>query len=257
MFNLGNKLNYFREIIVNYKDWYLIFFNRFFGIHTKKIHLRNGIYIEGGLRNLIVDLVDESFIKEVYNPKFMRIHRADIVMDIGSNVGVFSLYAAARGAKKIYSIEPLPQNILLLKKNLRNNYIQTTEVIENAISGNNEKRKLYVGNLYSNSLMYKHPEKQLFFKYVVVKSLRLQDVFKIYKIRKLDFLKVDCEGGEGEIISSSRAVLNKINKIAIEYHDNVSVLSHDEIANILINYGFKVRLRKTDDMFGYIYAWRT
>ena len=77
-------------------------------------------------------------------------------------------------------------------------------------------------------------------------------------VSKIDFLKLDCEGGEGEIITSlSLDELKKIEKIAIEFHDNHSILNHTEILEKLIASGFKTILSWAgESCFGYIYGKR-
>ena len=124
--NLIKKWNYFLEIVQNYKDWYLVFLNRFFGISIKKVHLRNGIVLVGSPKSLILDLVYEVFIQKVYNPWFMQIKSGDVVMDIGTNIGVFSLFAVRQGASLVYCVEPNSRNITFINKilNLINLRIQ-------------------------------------------------------------------------------------------------------------------------------------
>lgn len=255
--NLKGKNKYVVEIVQNYKDWYVIFFNRLFKIHTEKIHLRNGIVAVGGVRSLIVDLIDEIFVKEVYNPDFMRINTNDTVMDIGANIGIFSLYAAKQGTKKIYSIEPLSQNISLIKNNFKINKLKVPDIDNVAVSDKNGISKLYLGDLDSHGLLFDRNFERKLSKYKEVKTITLNGIFKIHKIDKLDFLKIDCEGSEGEIIKSTQKdTWKKIQKIAIEYHDKVSTLSHKKIVESLKGYGYKTKIKPTGKFFGYIYAWR-
>ena len=80
---------------------------------------------------------------------------------------------------------------------------------------------------------------------------------KKYNINKVDFLKVDCEGAEGFIfLNSSKSDWLKIKKVSIEYHDSVSILKHHIIIKKLTEFGFKTKLMKSDETYGYIYAWK-
>ena len=176
-FNLKGKINYILEIIRNYKDWYLIFFKRLFKIHTKKVYLRNGIVAIGGTKSLILDLIDEIFIKRIYNPDFMCINIGDTVMDIGANIGIFSLYAAKQGAKKIYAIEPLSQNIPFIKSNFKINKLKVPNIDNVAISDKIGIGKLYLGDLDSHGLLFDHNFKKKFSKYKEVKTLTLNKIF--------------------------------------------------------------------------------
>jgi FkbM family methyltransferase len=256
--NLNGKIKYILEIIQNYNDWYLIFIDRFVNIRVREIHLRNGTIVTGGKKSLILDLIDEIFIKKVYNPKSMKINAGDTVMDIGANIGIFSLYAARQGARNLFSIEPLSQNISLIKTNFKINKINKPKIIKAAVSDKKGIKKLYIGNLDSHGLLFDRNFRQKFTKFVEVPTLTLKEIIYINKITQINFLKIDCEGSEGEIIKSTKKdVWQKIDKIAIEYHDDVSTLSHREIVEKLKSVGYKTEVKVTSDFFGYIYAWKT
>ena len=62
--------------------------------------------------------LDEYIFKEIrpsYN--MLDIQEGDVVLDIGANIGAFSLYAEQQGATKIYSYEPDSDNFFILEKN--------------------------------------------------------------------------------------------------------------------------------------------
>lgn len=253
--NLKRKIIYILVILNNYKYWYQIFIHRLFNIPINKVQLRSGLVVIGGARSLILDLVDEIFIKKVYNPKFMEIDINDTVMDVGANIGVFSLFAAKMGANKIYSVEPLAKNIQLIKQNFQINRLLEPITIKMAVSEKIGLKRLYLGDIDSHGLLFEHHND--FKKYVIVKTTNLANIFKKYKIKKLDFLKIDCEGSEGEIVKYTEgSTWQKISKVAIEYHDNISRLSHGDIIKILKKNGYKINVVKAGSFFGYIYASR-
>ena len=50
--------------------------------------------------------------------------------------------------------------------------------------------------------------------------MTLEEMMDLYKIDKIDFLKCDIEGGEYDLFKSlSPEILSKIDKIAVETHD--------------------------------------
>ena len=69
---------------------------------------------------------------------------------------------------------------------------------------------------------------------------------------------MDCEGSEGDIFSYFNDYLaNKINKIVLEFHDNMSILNHNQIINILENYKYTTKLEwDNKSCFGFIYAYK-
>ena len=75
---------------------------------------------------------------------------------------------------------------------------------------------------------------------------------------QIDFLKMDCEGGEGYVLLSTPLdYLKRIRKIAMEFHDSQSPLKHQEMDKILVNAGFKTSLVWDGiGLSGYLFARR-
>ena len=256
-FSLFKKAKYIKELTIYYKNWPLILCNRILNRVTKFIVLYNNLTITGNSKCQILDLVDEIFIKKIYNPQFLQINPLDTVVDIGANIGVFSLYASLSGASSIYSIEPLKANTDLILKNFRNNKFKMPIIIQSAVSDINGKTLFYIGDFDSHGQISKIHYDVYKNKSILVNTITLKYLLKHYNINRVDYLKVDCEGSEGQIISSlSKSDWEKIHKISLEYHDGISTLSHISIINILRNNMFKVRLKKIDSRLGYIYAWK-
>lgn len=257
MINLIGRLGYIVNLIKTYSTWYEVLLGRFMGKPLKGVKLRNGLYIISGEKSLVTDLVDEIFIKEIYTPKFLRIEKGDTVVDVGANLGAFSLYAAQNGAKNIIDVEPLPQNISLIKRNFHINKFSLPQIEGIALSDKKGFAKLYLGDLDSHNSLFDHNFLNTKFeKYIRIRTATLKDVLDKENIKHVDFLKIDCEGSEGQIVASTPiAVWKDIDKVVIEYHDGVSLLSHEEISAKLKKAGYTVRIKKSDDFFGYIYAF--
>jgi len=257
MLNLNGKYKYISNLRKNYPGWPGILINRILKQLPQKLILRNGIEIIGGAKSKILDLADEIFFQKVYNPSYLQIKKGDVVVDIGANIGVFSLYAASGGAKKIFAVEPMPANIKLIHENFLCNKLAMPTTLEAAVTDKNGKAKLYLGDLDSHNLLFDHNfNNEKFSKNIMVPAITLSRIIERFKINKINFLKIDCEGSEGEIISSTpKKVWKKIDKVAIEYHDGVSSLNHTEIVAKLKKFGYKVKFKKNDEYFGYIYAF--
>ena len=55
-----------------------------------------------------------------------------------------------------------------------------------------------------------------------INAITLQDIFEKHRLEKIDFLKMDCEGAEYEIIMNApSSILNKIQKISTEIHEEM------------------------------------
>ena len=122
----------------------------------------------------------EVIIDENYE-KYHQIKRDDIVIDIGAGLGDFSIYASLR-AKKVFAFEMDKKRLEMMKKNIATNARHNIHLFHE------EVRSL-------NALFQKH------------------------NIKKCQFLKVDCEGGEYEIFQqATRKTLAKIAVISMEAH---------------------------------------
>ncbi len=251
------KIRYISSLINNYSSWFDIILSRIEKRPITMVSLRNGTTLFGGEKSLLVDIVDEVFVKKVYNPSFLEIEKGDIVVDIGANIGVFSVYAAICGASKIYAIEPLSDNLTYIRKNFKYNGLNTPDCVNKAIYSKKGSVKLYLSEIDSHGQVFKFDNKESQDSYRRVMSIRFLDFLRDYKIKKIDFLKVDCEGGEGFLFGgTTRRDWEFIKKIAIEYHNNVSILSSDLIINKLVSFGYETKIIESNNLYGYIYAWR-
>lgn len=216
--------------------------------------LRKGIKI--ACRNNTTDrlILNEIILYDVYNLyKKQVIKKEDIIVDIGAHIGVFSVLAAKMARNgKVYSFEPFKETYKILEKNKKINNLKNLLVFKKAISNKKEKSILYFNNsdFSTNSLI-----KQDNMKEVLIECMRLEEVFKENSLKKIDFLKMDCEGSEYEILfNCSEDLLKKIKRLGLEYHDLDEKRNHRTLKEFLLKKGFKVKISKSSPRFGMIYA---
>lgn len=249
-----DRFKYWSRFIITYKNWFHLIKNRITNSRPNQIVLRNGYKISGSSDSPLSIAMDEVFILRVYTPTYMQINHNDIVVDIGANIGDFSFLATLLGAKKVFAYEPDTTPFKDLKYNITTNRISNIKAINKAISNIKGSIIFYKAENNGGSSLYKSKTTVLPSK---VETIRLSDIFNENKIKKIDFLKIDCEGGEGLIFESTQqSTWNKIGKISMEYHDNISLYNHHQITKLLKKYGFNVSQNKTGLGFGYIYAWK-
>lgn len=260
---IRNKIYRFRRLLKhivylrkNFSNWDSIIKRAINGKTTRILNLRSGISFHNSDNNTL-SIFREIFIKEVYTKNLVAIDENDIVFDIGANVGVFSLYASRVKGVKVYGFEPHPKNFEKFTNNVKVNNIDNIDCFNNALGLENEDRVMIEGNIPGGHKVSKRDSKEEFSKEMLtVQSITLDSFLKKMNISQIDFLKLDCEGAEGEIITSLGVEgLKKIKKVAIEFHDNHSILNHEEIINYLKKAGFETNLSwDGSSNFGYVYG---
>lgn len=159
------------------------------------------------------------FYKKIYSLHFPY-HKKAVVVDIGAHAGYFSIYAAKNlhGESKIFAIEPATENFMLMKHNIQSHGIYNIELTKGAISASTGQRTLILSNPQNHSLydVYANSNENE----EEVDSYSLKDFMVVREITHIDFLKIDCEGSEYEILLHTPIdILEKIEVVSIEIHD--------------------------------------
>ena len=132
--------------------------------------------------------LDEYVFKEIrpsYN--MLDIQEGDTVLDIGANIGAFSLYATQEGAKKVYSYEPDEDNFELLNVNSPNSVNTRCAVV----GDDSDYVYLYVNSKKNKGL---HMTREVRGRDAVkVLALKFDDIIQQTKPNKI---KIDVEGAE-------------------------------------------------------------
>jgi len=227
------------------------------GENSNKLLFKNGIELYGPKNLPLIEMVSEIFTQNIYNPTNFGIGPSDIIIDIGANIGIFSLFAAKKTHNLVYAFEPSIENIKYLVKNMQVNGVKNVLVNKLAVSDKIGKKKLYLTKNPAGHMLFDHSIEGRQRKYIEVPTTTLQSILNNNNLEQVDFLKMDCEGSEGAIITSTpKEYLRKIKKIVMEFHDNVSPLKHYEIQGLLEEAGFVTKLKwDGKGPFGYIYAY--
>jgi FkbM family methyltransferase len=156
-------------------------------------------------------VIKEIWEEDVYEVKETRLNLGGVVIDIGANIGAFSLYASYHGAT-VYAIEPEPHNLEALKNNIKlNNKEDMIYVCPYAIS--DYKGTAVISDEGGGATIV---DDGIFGAEVEVMPLNM--FFDLYHIKEVDVLKIDVEGAEPEIIlGASKETLQKCKYITMEF----------------------------------------
>ena len=207
----------------------------------------------------------------------------NLLMDVGAHQGEsIELFSRNFTIKKIISFEASPINFKLLRNKIgtsNQNYNNTLLVIENiALGAENKTTEFKQFNESSSSTIKKINEESKYYKRkfrlinffnkkkvyqkLQIKVIKLKDYIVQQNIGKIDFLKIDTEGYEYEILLGLEDKIEFVNTIMFEHHyDNMIKKGYtfSDINKLLVKNNFKkiyksrMPFRKT---FEYIYARR-
>jgi FkbM family methyltransferase len=241
-----------------YRNWRELERERSAGRAPHRIVLRTGERFESPDDTNVIRLVQGVFTRGYYTPPGFEIGGDDVVVDVGANVGTFSVYAASRTRGRVLAVEPFPDNVRCLERNLEANGCDNVEVFPGALADRDGSATLYVN---SNGVAHQlFPEAHLgeVRTSIEVPVRRLPSLLEERGFERVDTLKLDCEGAEGLILPTlGERWLPRVRRIAMEFHDYASPLDHRALASLLADAGFATRLAwDPNDVRGFLYAWR-
>jgi FkbM family methyltransferase len=191
-------------------------------------------------------LLQEIFVSKCYTGcDFYEPETRHTIVDCGANIGMFTLFAAAIAPGiRIHCFEPSHDTYERLKVNIERNGL------ENTVS--TYKAALWEDNSYRGLERYQSTGRRSFFRDSrehiegdpeKVECISLAGALTRCEAEKIDLLKMDIEGAELEVLeSANKEAFRRIDKIAIEYHEELRPGSRDRIVSILSAHGYAVRI---------------
>jgi len=142
------------------------------------------------------------------------IKNGDIVVDLGANIGYYTLILAQLVGKSghVYAFEPEPSNFEILSKNVKENKHDNVTLVQKAVSDKNSKIKLYVSkrNLASHRIFDAEDKR----KSIEVDVTTLDEYFQKSK-KPIKFIKMDVEGAEGATILGASKIIEDSKNLVI------------------------------------------
>lgn len=179
------------------------------------------------------------YIDGVYRPFFDDV-KDPVVIDAGANIGVFTLYAYPI-ASKIYSIEPSQTHYDTFIKMLEYNEMMDKVVPIRVALANTEGEAEFYHPINPTARSLSKMVETISKDKEIVNKINMDTLFTQYKIDHVDFLKLDVEGSEFEIIEGAtfEKVCPKIDSLVVEWHA-WSQYKPEQLYTALSDYGYKV-----------------
>jgi FkbM family methyltransferase len=214
--------------------------------YTVSIPLQSKLIVSGN------DLGLGSFLrtKGEYEPQLTKqfiaaLKEGDIVLDIGANVGYYTVLASKLVGKKgkVYAFEPSPQSLPLLKKNLAFNNCKNVIVVEKALGKNEDEHVAFYLDKANpgESRLAGHGQRET----MKIESTTLDNFVTKNNIKKIAVIKVDVEGREPWVFAGGKEVLTAANtKLFFECNQNALAevgYSVSQLLSMVTDYKFVIK----------------
>jgi FkbM family methyltransferase len=199
-------------------------------------------------------VTDKIVIREIFDDNVYQVFPDDIrdgiIVDIGGNVGMFSIYCSLFGAKEIHAFEPEDENRHIFEQNVEANHIKNITIYPFAVSDKSEKFEIYKAQAVTKRTDYCEPidvPRQM------VEAFGINSI--LAGIDEVAILKIDCEGGEYPIFKGiTLENLKKIKFITGEFHKSTEEEYGTMLAKLSLTHN--VHVFGQHDKGGQIYAKR-
>lgn len=271
---LPESFRFKRNNTVNYYGYDQIILNQFFGNYPYEpvnlLDYQTYYFLQRKITRKerylfffsLVELIKEIIITDQYCAKEF-IKNDSVVIDAGANIGIFSLFASHLTPKgKIYSFEPTKSTFEILNKNIINNNLQNSIFVYNlALGDKKEKTEIMIQdnnlggeNIILGSDFFKNREIE-FNRKESVEMITIDNFIKENNIKKVDFIKIDTEGYEKQIIQGARNTIKEFSPVisCSAYHLKDDKIKIPELVkSISPNYKYKVEKKAEEDLIFWI-----
>jgi FkbM family methyltransferase len=188
----------------------------------------------------------EDEIEEHFTPK-----GGDTVVDVGAHAGHYTLISSKRvGANgKIVAIEADPSNFEILNRNIKLNKLTNIIPLNYAAYSKQTKIKLYLpveesGFSIYNTIMVNRAKPEE--KFIEVNANTLDYLLQQNGINEVNWIKIDVEGAEFEVLKGAHNILSNSKDIAllIEIHGKDN---YKPVLEFLNRYSFKIEFERSNE----------
>ena len=173
-----------------------------------------------------------------------RVRPGDTFVDVGANVGIFSLNASQIvGTKgRVISIEPNPATFARLSRTVAENKIANITLCNVGLADARAKVELYTGTSEGNDTASMLPGVST--KSVTVEVLPLDDLMEQCGVERIDYMKVDVDGYEHKVFAGAGKLMasGKVRLVQCEFSDihlRIVGSTPQKLHEVITGHGFR------------------
>lgn len=211
--------------------------------------------------DLILGTDGEKEIKDIF---FDHIKIGDVVIDIGANIGEYSLIASKKVGPSgiVICIEPIKESSFFIRKNFELNGSNNYLVLQIAVGDKPGKMILYRNLVGSYGFLDPILEEKQLSEATEIEVETIDNIVTSRNIQKIGMMKIDVEGHEYEVLLGCKESFNKnrIQNIICEIHPNYlkkKGISVNRIYDLLKENGFSIDMIRELDKTLHILACNT
>lgn len=189
------------------------------------------------------------YVEQLYEPVSARLvlsilakaSKGEVWVDAGAHYGFYSLLAASRFPKlQTLAVEPMAENVTVIRRNIRVNHYKSIEVIEAAVSSKLGEKEIMVAHASDSSSFAPHPTG----KKIGTRIIKTTTLDEITKNKGVALIKLDVEGHELPALYGAVKTIKKNNPaIIFEYHpvsQRLAGFGNAEALEFLINKDYRL-----------------
>jgi len=183
--------------------------------------------------------------------KHLGLKNGGLMLDVGANIGWYSVVMAKYSGLQIYSFEPDPHNFHCLTQNIANNNIQGVHLFQNAVADRETKMKLHLYKSYNTGRhsLIDHGKTG---KYVEVDTVTIDGFMQKQGLagQPVELFKIDIEGFEMAAFRGATETLKNTRFVFSEFSPEIMASIHEGPANftdLFEKLGFEAYMIKGED----------
>jgi len=226
------------------------FLNKFL-LRIQNSALKRTILKVKGVKYSLIDYESAFIITPLFEEwmwRYLRPKRGDIFLDVGAHIGKYTCQVARIVGDEgiVIAIEPSPENYRTLVRNIKLNSLKNVVALNVAGWNKNTNLRLYLAKRAGQNSVKMKVGKN----FVSVSARVLDEVLEELGIERVDWVKIDVEGAEYEVLEGLWKALTKYKpKLIIECREE----NLEKVRNLLSRLGY-ISIQITGSSPPYIYC---
>lgn len=207
-------------------------------LHSHKLFNNPTLFYDG---HEFLHGLTEIFVEEIYK---QNLPENAVIIDCGANIGLSVIYLKRHfPTASITAFEPDNKNYELLEKNVQSHNLSNVALRKEAVWIEDTMISFLEEGNMGSKIEQSNKSGQL-----LVKAVRLKNFLQT----KVDFLKLDIEGAEYQVLLDIKDDLKNVNNLFVEYHGQFDQSGElIEIFNILKNAGFSIYIKEATSVYNH------